>query len=158
MFGEEMGIILSDELYPGKGKKFGVVKQNSEKSKHLETACMKVHGVSIDFVNLRSEEYAQDSRVPTIDIGTPEEDAYRRDLTINALFYNINQNTIEDWTKRGLDDLKQGIIRTPLDPVKTFNDDPLRVLRTIRFTNRFGFEMDEEVKAAASDPKILEAM
>jgi len=57
----------------------------------------------------------------------------RRDLTINSLFYNINTNEIEDLTKLGIDDLKNGIIRTPLEPLKTFVDDPLRVLRTIRF-------------------------
>ena len=55
MFGEDLAKILSEELYPGKGPKFGVVKQNSDKSKHLETACMKVHDVGLDFVNLRSE-------------------------------------------------------------------------------------------------------
>ncbi len=158
MYGEDLAKILSEELYPGKGPKFGVVKQNSDKSKHLETACMKVHDFGLDFVNLRSEKYADDSRVPTIEIGTPEEDAYRRDLTINALFYNINQNTIEDWTKKGIEDLKEGIIRTPLDPLQTFNDDPLRVLRTIRFTTRFGFKMREEVEAAARNPSILDAM
>ena len=96
--------------------------------------------------------------MPTIEIGTPEEDAYRRDLTINALFYNINQNTIEDWTKMGIEDLKKGIIRTPLDPLQTFNDDPLRVLRTIRFATRFGFKMVEEVESAARDSSILDAM
>lgn len=56
----------------------------------------------IDLVNLRSEKYTEDSRVPTIDIGTPEEDAYRRDLTINSLFYNINQGVVEDFTLRGI--------------------------------------------------------
>jgi tRNA nucleotidyltransferase (CCA-adding enzyme) len=91
MFGEEFASLLNDKLYPDASKKkFGVIKSCSEKSKHLETATIKVHGMFIDLVNLRSEKYTEDSRVPVIDIGTPEEDAYRRDLTINAMFYNIN--------------------------------------------------------------------
>ena len=90
-------------------------------------------GVSIDLVNLRSEEYGEDSRVPEIKIGTPEQDALRRDLTINSLFYNINTKQVEDFTKMGLADLNKGTARTPLEPLKTFMDDPLRVLRTVRF-------------------------
>jgi tRNA nucleotidyltransferase (CCA-adding enzyme) len=117
MYGEEFAKLLNEKLYPLGAKKFGVIKSNSEKSKHLETAAIKVHGVFIDLVNLRSEKYTGDSRVPTIDIGTPEEDAYRRDLTINTMFYNINLKQVEDLTNRGLEDLKKGIIRTPLEPL-----------------------------------------
>jgi tRNA nucleotidyltransferase (CCA-adding enzyme) len=76
-----------------------VIKANCEKSKHLETATIRVHGIFIDLVNLRSEKYSDNSRVPTIEIGTPEEDAFRRDLTINSMFYNINKGEIEDLTK-----------------------------------------------------------
>jgi tRNA nucleotidyltransferase (CCA-adding enzyme) len=68
-------------------------------------------------VNLRSEEYTDDSRVPTIEFGTPSQDAFRRDLTINSLFYNINQQKVEDYTQQGVEDLKLGIIRTPLEPL-----------------------------------------
>jgi len=71
----------------------------------------------IDLVNLRSETYSDISRVPTIEIGTPEQDALRRDLTINSMFYNINENKIEDYTGKGLDDLKNKILRTPLEPL-----------------------------------------
>ena len=92
MFGEDFAQLLNDKLYHDENKKkFGVIKSNSEKSKHLETATIRVHGIFIDLVNLRSEKYTDDSRVPEIDIGTPEEDAYRRDLTINSMFYNINK-------------------------------------------------------------------
>jgi tRNA nucleotidyltransferase (CCA-adding enzyme) len=91
MFGEDFAELLNEKLYHDLDKKkFGVIKANNEKSKHLETATIRVHGMMIDLVNLRSEKYSEDSRVPTIEIGTPEEDAYRRDLTINAMFYNIN--------------------------------------------------------------------
>jgi tRNA nucleotidyltransferase (CCA-adding enzyme) len=103
MFGEEFAEMIRQKIYqddvaagkidPSKqkeGKNYGVIKANSDKSKHLETAVIKVQGVFIDLVNLRSEEYAEDSRVPIVKIGTPEQDAVRRDLTINSLFYNIN--------------------------------------------------------------------
>lgn len=91
MFGEQFAEMLNEKLYhdPAK-KKFGLIKANNEKSKHLETATIRVHDMMIDLVNLRSEKYSEDSRVPTIEIGSPEQDAYRRDLTINAMFYNIN--------------------------------------------------------------------
>ena len=97
--------MLSKHLYPGQEHKYGVIKANSEKSKHLETATIKVHDMFIDLVNLRSEEYADDSRVPQIKIGAPLEDALRRDLTINSMFYNINEKKIEDFTEKGIDDL-----------------------------------------------------
>ena len=106
---------------------------------------------------MRSEQYTQGSRVPTIEIGTPTEDAYRRDLTINSMFYNINQEKVEDWCGNGISDLRQGIIRTPLDPLQTFLDDPLRVLRTIRFANRFEFEILTDIITAAQDPQVRES-
>lgn len=123
MMGKEFAELINTKLYPGQ-KKYGVVERNAENSKHLETACIKVHGIMLDLVNLRSEEYTEDSRVPEIQIGTPLQDAERRDLTINALFYNINERKIEDFTT-GLKDLEDMIIRTPLEPEQTFLDDPL---------------------------------
>lgn len=95
---------------------------NPEQSKHLETARMKIRGLWVDLVNLRSEEYAHNSRIPTMTFGTPEQDALRRDFTINSLFYNINEGVVEDLTGRGIADMKQGIIRTPLPPRETFLD------------------------------------
>ena len=80
-----------------------VIQANPDQSKHLETATMRVHGLELDLVNLRSEKYAEDSRIPEMAFGTAEEDALRRDLTINALFYNINTRTVEDLTGRGID-------------------------------------------------------
>ena len=112
---------------------FGVIKANNEKSKNLETAVIKIEEQFIDLVNLRSEVYTDDSRIPAVKIGTPEEDALRRDLTLNSLFYNINTRQIEDFTNSGLDDLTNKIARTPLQPLQTFTDDPLRILRVIRF-------------------------
>eukprot|EP00594_Rhizosolenia_setigera_P017934 CAMPEP_0178961198 /NCGR_PEP_ID=MMETSP0789-20121207/13536_1 /TAXON_ID=3005 /ORGANISM="Rhizosolenia setigera, Strain CCMP 1694" /LENGTH=715 /DNA_ID=CAMNT_0020644931 /DNA_START=396 /DNA_END=2543 /DNA_ORIENTATION=+ len=137
----------------------GVVMKNPEKSKHLETATMKVGQFWIDFVNLRAEEYAGDSRIPDLmRIGTAEEDAFRRDLTINALFYNINKGCIEDLTGRGIEDLRKGVVATPLHPLTTLLDDPLRILRSIRFAARLRFTMDEGLRNAAKDKKVREAL
>uniref|UniRef100_A0A2P2KV24 Uncharacterized protein MANES_18G102400 n=1 Tax=Rhizophora mucronata TaxID=61149 RepID=A0A2P2KV24_RHIMU len=111
----------------------GIIPRNPDQSKHLETARMRLFDLWIDFVNLRCEDYSENSRIPTMKFGTAEEDAYRRDLTINSLFYNINTSSVEDLTGRGIADLKTGKIVTPLPPKATFLDDPLRVLRAIRF-------------------------
>lgn len=131
-----------------------VIMSNPDQSKHLETARMKIRGLWIDLVNLRSEEYAHNSRIPTMSFGTPEQDAYRRDFTINSLFYNINTKEVEDYTGRGIDDMKLGVIRTPLEAKETFLDDPLRVLRAIRFASRFGFSLDRSLVEAARDEKV----
>merc|ERR1711935_496652 len=137
----------------------GVVLKNPEKSKHLETATMKVGTFWIDFVNLRTEEYTQDSRIPDLmRIGTPAEDAFRRDLTINSLFYNVNNGQVEDWTGRGFDDLRRGLVATPLAPLTTLLDDPLRTLRSIRFAARLRFTMDEMLVAAAKDNRVRKAL
>ncbi|XP_073013457.1 tRNA nucleotidyltransferase cca2 [Typha latifolia] len=136
----------------------GVIQCNPDQSKHLETARMRICDIWIDFVNLRSETYADNSRIPTMKFGTAEEDAYRRDLTINSLFYNINTNSVEDLTGRGMQDLKSGLIVTPLPPKATFLDDPLRVLRAIRFGARFDFELAEELKEAGSDEEVKAAL
>ncbi|KIM84665.1 hypothetical protein PILCRDRAFT_818258 [Piloderma croceum F 1598] len=135
------------------------IERNPDQSKHLETGRTTVLDIEMDFVNLRSEEYAGDSRIPTeIAFGTPLQDALRRDLTINTLFYNVHSRSVEDFTGKGLDDLKNGIIRTPLPPKETFNDDPLRIIRCIRFASRFGFDVVPELKEAALDPTIQEAL
>ena len=136
----------------------GHIKANPEQSKHLDTCRLKLHGLWIDVVNLRSESYAQDSRIPEMRIGTPEEDALRRDLTLNALFYNINTAEVEDLTGNGLHDLEHGIARTPMDPVQTFRDDPLRVLRAIRFAARFDLTFDTALVEAAKRSEVLEAL
>ncbi|XP_031394580.1 tRNA nucleotidyltransferase cca2 isoform X2 [Punica granatum] len=136
-----------------------VIPSNPDQSKHLETARMRLYDVWIDFVNLRSEKYSENSRIPTqMDFGTAEEDAYRRDLTINSMFYNINTSSVEDLTGRGIEDLKSGRIVTPLPPKETFLDDPLRVLRAIRFGARFRFTLDEELKKAAAADDVRDAL
>lgn len=136
-------------------KKVTVVKANPDQSKHLATAMVRIHGLPIDFVNLRAETYSE-SRIPEMRMGTPEEDARRRDLTLNSLFWNINTGEIEDYVG-GVQDLENRIARTPMDPVQTFLDDPLRILRTVRFAARFGLELDPALIAAAQRPEVQEA-
>ncbi|KAL4069364.1 hypothetical protein J3A83DRAFT_4096357 [Scleroderma citrinum] len=139
--------------------KVAKIESNPDQSKHLETARTTLLGVDLDFVNLRSEEYADNSRIPTeVKFGTPLEDALRRDITINSLFYNVHTRAVEDYTEKGLDDLRNGVVRTPLPPLQTFRDDPLRVIRCVRFASRFGFEMTPELRDAAQDRFIQEAL
>ncbi|PLB40560.1 tRNA adenylyltransferase [Aspergillus candidus] len=131
---------------------------NPEKSKHLETVTTRIFGLDVDLVNLRKETYTEDSRNPQMEFGTAEEDALRRDATINALFYNLNESVVEDMTGRGFDDLRDQIIRTPLEPYQTFRDDPLRVLRLIRFASRLGYRIDSGTERAMGNADIREAL
>ncbi|KAJ5754443.1 hypothetical protein N7533_003986 [Penicillium manginii] len=131
---------------------------NPEKSKHLETVTTKIFGLDIDLVNLRKETYTDDSRNPQMEFGTAVEDALRRDATINAMFYNLNESCLEDLTEQGLEDMKKKIIRTPLEPYQTFKDDPLRVLRLIRFASRLEYSIDEEAEIAMRNEDISEAL
>ncbi|KAJ9644508.1 CCA tRNA nucleotidyltransferase, mitochondrial [Coniosporium tulheliwenetii] len=134
------------------------IEANPEKSKHLETVTTKILGLDIDLVNLRKETYTEDSRNPQMEFGTPEEDALRRDATVNALFYNLNTSTIEDFTGRGFEDMQKRIIRTPLEPYQTFMDDPLRVLRLIRFASRLGYTIDPAAEECMRNAEINEAL
>ena len=161
MLGREFADHLNEFLqnHGEKTVSVGVVLKNPEKSKHLETATMKVGSFWIDFVNLRAEEYTQNSRIPDMmRIGTPSEDAFRRDLTINSLFYNINSQQVEDFTGRGFDDLKRGAVATPMAPLTTLLDDPLRVLRAVRFAARLRFTMDTALIQASRDAKVRDAL
>ena len=130
---------------------------NPNKSKHLETVNTRLYDFDLDFVNLRKETYSDDSRNPQMEFGTPEEDALRRDATINALFYNLHSGMVEDFTG-GLEDMRAKLIRTPLEPFTTFKDDPLRVLRLIRFASRLGFVIDSESEQAMSNAQVLDAL
>jgi tRNA nucleotidyltransferase (CCA-adding enzyme) len=134
------------------------IEANPEKSKHLETVTTKIFGLDIDLVNLRKETYTEDSRNPQMEFGTAVEDALRRDATVNALFYNLNRSKLEDLTGKGLDDIKRKLIRTPLEPYQTFKDDPLRVLRLIRFASRLGYHIDEDAQNSMQNEDIKEAL
>lgn len=136
----------------------GVIQRNPDQSKHLETATMRVMDVWLDIVNLRTETYSSDSRIPEMAIGTPLEDAMRRDLTINALFYNINTGLVEDLTGRGISDIHARVVRTPLPPLTTLLDDPLRALRAIRFASRLNFSFDSELFDACKHRDVRRAL
>jgi tRNA nucleotidyltransferase (CCA-adding enzyme) len=75
-------------------------------------------------------------------------------LTINSLYYNVNENKIEDFTGLGLQDIRDKVIRTPNEALKTYLEDPLRLLRTIRFASRFEFTISSEIFAATKNPKV----
>lgn len=138
--------------------RFHITKKNPQMSKKLETAGGKLFGLVIDLVNLRKEVYDGQTRNPDMEFGTAEEDAFRRDATVNALFFDLTKQEIIDHTGRGLEDLEAKIMRTPLDPRQTFMDDPLRVLRLIRVGSKLGFSIDTEAAACMQDRQIHQAL
>lgn len=167
MTGYQFGILMKEYLeQPEIHSRYGdgilgslaKIEANPEKSKHLETVTTKVLGLEIDLVNLRKETYVEDSRNPTMEFGTPKDDALRRDSTVNALFYNLMTAEIEDFTGQGLQDMELKIIRTPLSPYQTFKDDPLRVLRCIRFASKLGYQIEAEAERSMSDGDIKDAL
>lgn len=141
-------------------KKLGV--SEVREFKNFGTAQFTYKGVEAEFVGARKESYDRGSRKPVVENGTLDDDLNRRDLTINAIAYCVNKGREGIVDKfNGQQDIAKGIIRTPLDPDITFSDDPLRMLRAIRFAVRFNFDIDEQtyegIKRNAGRLKIISA-
>lgn len=127
--------------------------------KNFGTAQIKTTDWEFEFVGARKESYDRDSRKPKIEDGTFEDDIYRRDFTINTLAISLNEQNYGELidTFGGLQDLEAGIIKTPLEPKITFSDDPLRMMRAVRFATQLDFKIEEETfQALKSESSRLE--
>ena len=135
------GIAVAKELKQMLGKK-----AHLSVFKNFGTAQVKMGDEEVEFVGARKESYSHDSRKPIVENGTLEDDQNRRDFTINAMAICLNKSRFGELVDpfNGLADLEDGIIATPLEPGITFSDDPLRMMRCIRFATQLNFQIEDE--------------
>ncbi len=135
------GIRVADELKKTLGRKARLTV-----FRNFGTAQVKLRDLEVEFVGARKESYSHDSRKPVVENGTLEDDQNRRDFTINAMAVCLNKERFGELVDPfdGIYDLEDGIIRTPLDPDITFSDDPLRMMRCIRFAAQLNFIIEDE--------------
>lgn len=125
------------------------------------TAMIKYKDLDLEFVGARKESYTENSRKPEVEGGTLEDDQKRRDFTINAMAISLNKSNFGELIDpfNGVDDLEKGILRTPLEPAQTYSDDPLRMMRAVRFASTLNFEIEEKslnaIKQEAERIKIV---
>lgn len=133
------GVAVAEELARELGVKVSIFKTYG-------TAMLNWHGIEVEFVGARRESYTPESRNPQVEPGTLRDDQLRRDFTINAMAWSLNGETFGELVDPfdGMYDLEDCIIRTPCEPDKTFSDDPLRMMRAVRFASQLGFDIDDE--------------
>ena len=142
------GIRLAEQVAVSLGPKVNVAV-----FKNFGTAQIRFDDLDLEFVGARKESYRSDSRKPIVEDGTLEDDQRRRDFTINAMAICLNRKNFGDLIDPfdGQGDLKRKIIRTPLEPVDTFSDDPLRMMRAIRFASQLGFDIEADTFQAITN-------